>query len=296
MLRLVPTMLRAGRNDEQIFGLLRKRYDADVSDREIENVVRHFARLNLAGTNSAFDKSVWGKRQASLARLRQKIARSLDGEILHRFCWPQAAMVAASPMTVPARPLAQTWAFLARLWQPHDRLWFGVTAADSGRPEHARNFMTIADAYWRIHDGWRPEFVSQCTFQPGAVSRCNNAVMTRRYFVVESDVKNGGLGRDEVGAVFRWLTEATGFVLRAVVFSGNASLHGWFEWKPDQPFDELSATIKALRCDPAPLTTTQRRRRPRTSTTSISKTDFGCSAMTGSGCLTRRKTYATGFD
>lgn len=257
MLKLVPALFRAGWDDEQIFDLLRERYDDDVADREIESVIRYFAKLLGANSGSAYDKSARAKRYAALSRLRQRIARSLDGEILRHFQWPHAAIMADSPVPMPAEPLEQTWAFLARLWQPDDRLWLGVTAEDSGRPQHARNFMTIDDAYWRVHDGWRPEFVSQCSFQPGTVSRCNNAVMTRRYFVVESDVKNGGLGRDEIGAVFRWLAEAAGFVLRAVVFSGNASLHGWFEWKPDQPFDELCTTVEALRCDPQPLKTTQ---------------------------------------
>ncbi len=257
MLKLVPALFKAGWNDEQIFERLRERYDADVPDREIKSIIRWHARRSATVENSTFDKSASAKRQAALSRLRRTVARSLDSEILRDFHWPQAAMVAASPLPVPAEPLAQTWAFLAALWWPEDRLWFGVKATDTGQAKHARNFTTIEDAYWRIHDGWRPEFVSQCSFLPGTASRCNNAVMTRRYFVVESDVKNGGLDRDEVGAAFRWLAEKAKFVLRAIVFSGNASLHAWFEWKPDQAFDELRATIEALRCDPAPLTTTQ---------------------------------------
>ena len=257
MLTLAPALFRVGWSEECIFEQLRLMYDAEVPDREINDVIRWAANRRVNVNDQTVNIRGAAKRRQELTTLRRNIERSLGSEILPAFRWTESDIRADSPVAVPTEPLAQTWAFLSALWREDDRLWFGRTLEESGAARHGRNFITIADAYWLIHDGWLPEFISQCTFRAGTVSRCNAAVQTRRYFVVESDAKNGGLGRDEIGAAFRWLSEKVGFVLCAVVFSGNESLHGWFEWKPDQALDELRAVIEGLRCDPAPLTPTQ---------------------------------------
>lgn len=256
MLKLVPALLRAGWSEEAILERLRSMYDAEVLDREIAGIIRWSAARFTTDNRTAGNQAT-AKRRQELANLRRSVERSLSSEILPTYRWTEAEIQAGSPVSIPAEPLAQTWAFLSALWHDDDRLWFGRTPEDSGAARYARNFTTTADAYWRIHDGWRPEFVSQCSFRAGTISRCNDEVQIRRYFVIESDAKNGGLGRDEIGAAFRWLSEKAGFVLRAVVFIGNESLHGWFEWKLCQQADELRAVVEGLRCDPAPLTQTQ---------------------------------------
>ena len=66
--------------------------------------------------------------------------------------------------------------------------------------------------------------------------------MQSPYLVVESDT----LSVDDQFALLRWLYEGLGWTLRAVVFSGGKSYHGWFDRPPEGHIESLKAIAKGL--------------------------------------------------
>jgi hypothetical protein len=81
-------------------------------------------------------------------------------------------------------------------------------------------------------------------FHPGTISRSDSNVAVRRFLVVESDK----LTKDESGAIFCLLRHK--LKLRAVVDTGNKSLHGWFDYPDEDNVEQLKAFLPELGCDP----------------------------------------------
>ena len=89
-------------------------------------------------------------------------------------------------------------------------------------------------AHFRLRDEW---FASQAfaderriglricpnSFKPGAHSRGIESVLHRRFLVIEHD----SLPMEQQGAMLRWMSETMN--LRAVIYTGGKSYHGWFE-------------------------------------------------------------------
>lgn len=132
---------------------------------------------------------------------------------------------------------------LFRLFDPDDVLWVADELWQSGHPRFSGNFRCVSDL---IADGASPGlYTCPNTFKEGSFSRSAEMLQTPKYLVVESD----SLTHDESGAVFNWMKQQ-GHVLRAVIDTGNKSLHGWF----DRPFEEAIPSLKRdlihLGCDP----------------------------------------------
>lgn len=147
--------------------------------------------------------------------------------------------------------------FLHGMFKMNDVVWMGQVHQSGYNPEkkrdYRRNFRPVHE--W-LTTAFRGPFISHCTFHPGTESRNNQSMATRPYYVVESD----RLGIDEVGAIFNWLV-TRGSKLRAVVFSGKRSLHGWFDYAGED-IEELSDMLVGLDCDPACLRASQPVRLP----------------------------------
>lgn len=195
------------------------------------------------------------ERAAYLQGLKTKAQRSLSA-VIRAFTWPEAEIAGASRKPIPAEPIEQFRAFLQTLFISSEVVWIGNERM-SGSPAHAHRFRTVGQ--WLTIRAPQTNFVSHCTFRPGSYSRSKDNIERQKFMVVESDE----LGRNEVGAVFRWLRESAGLRLRAVVFSGNKSLHGWFEWPSRESLlEELKATLTGFKCDPATLRPSQPVRLP----------------------------------
>ena len=100
---------------------------------------------------------------------------------------------------------------------------------------------------WLAERSCPGHFIAPSTFRLGTYSRAAVNVLHRRFLVIESDT----LGRDEIGAVFRWLDVSVGLDLRAIVDTAGKSLHGWFDYPAAGVFKRLRQWLPRLGCDPA---------------------------------------------
>ena len=164
-----------------------------------------------------------------------KIGEEILRAAKHLFPLTVADLWEHSPVRPPAEPDEIFQVFMRTLWKPEDILWCGQQY-ESGQPRHAANFKTAAE--W-LSKGRAPgPLTTGWTFAEGSVSRCKERAMSRRYLVLESDK----LDEASTVSVFWWLKEKMQLRLRAVVHSGNRSLHGWF----DLPQHQLAALESAL--------------------------------------------------
>jgi hypothetical protein len=131
--------------------------------------------------------------------------------------------------------------FLSRmtLFGPEDVIWCGVPT-DSGAAWAAKHFKTLAK--WqktKIPRSWC--YTTGCVYVPRTFSRCDANVVTRKYLILESDI----LSLDETRAVIEWVVHVFELPLRAVVFSGNRSLHSWYDYPGDAWVEENGADLIA---------------------------------------------------
>lgn len=170
-------------------------------------------RVIVTGTGAYPEGVTFNSPSAESGRLAAKVVQDRK-RILEKF-------------TKALRPLAEIKLkpieFLRVLFSLEDVVWIGRTC-DSGKERHAKHFRTIGEwlvkpppAYWPYTTG--------CTFQSGAISRCVKNVIRRMYLILESDE----LSAEDTRAMFAWVEETLGLKLRAIIFSGNKSLHGWFD-------------------------------------------------------------------
>lgn len=195
--------------------------------------------------------------------------------ILRKFAWPLDELRASSPATIPSDPAEHFREYL-KLYPSDDIIWIGEIY-DSGKEVHRSNFRRVAE--WVEHARAHGPMVCPACFQPGVMSRCNMNVLERRFLVVESDTIDDETARklaaDEpltaadklnnklgCAAIFRWLREHVGLRLRAVVDSGNKSLHGHFDLPSPECLAELEIILPALKCDTALMRPSQPVRLP----------------------------------
>jgi hypothetical protein len=186
-------------------------------------------------------------------RLRTRAAKSLP-TILRQHDWPLDKIKQASPVRIPEARHEQTQ-LLLRAFATEDTVWIG-DRKDSGQQCHAVCFKTAAE--WLTVGEIDGPLVCPVSFKPGSVSRSNDNVLQRRFLVVESDL----LGKDEVGAVFRWLQTAVELPLVAIVDTAGKSLHAWFRWQNEDELDDFKLVLPALQCDPKLFTASQPVRLP----------------------------------
>jgi hypothetical protein len=109
-------------------------------------------------------------------------------------------------------------------------LWIAPNIYQSGEPEHARFFRTREK--WEAETFTTPGTrIAPSSFKPGSISRGSESVEEHLYVVIETDEIGEGkryAGKDEFCSLIRWLREACGWHLAAVVDSGGKSLHAWF--------------------------------------------------------------------
>lgn len=136
--------------------------------------------------------------------------------------------------------------FIESLFHPDDIIWMGETY-ESGEQRHSENFRPTSK--WFEQD-YLPPRVSAGTFHEGAFSRCSGNVNSTPFIVIESDELIGTKPTSPEEreqnkalsfALFFYCQEKLGLHPRAVIDTGNKSLHLWFDSPPP---DELSALLK----------------------------------------------------
>lgn len=146
--------------------------------------------------------------------------------------------------------------FLSHMFEEGDTIWRGqpfMTGPGWGR------------AFTKLSGSHLPgsEFICPNPLGPEHNRTVAN-ISEKKYFVVECD----GLSEDKetnkklCGAVIHWLRKTQGLTLRAVVDSGNKSLHGWFEYPGDAKYEWCVKVLPAIGVDPATLRLAQPVRLP----------------------------------
>ena len=195
------------------------------------------------------------EREAREIERLATMARKTLPKILSRYPWPPDQIFSDSPEGVAGDP-KEDWRLALSLFQLQETVWIG-DKKESGYVRYISHFRRAAE--WLEH-GECPKgpFVLPAVLKPGSCGRKKRDVARLPFLVVESDT----LGKDEMGAVFRWLREAVGMKLVAVVDTARRSLHGWFVRPDAETMRDLKAALEAMGCDRAVLRGTQPVRLP----------------------------------
>lgn len=182
-----------------------------------------------------------------MAQQREKIcmikrAEASRDRLIREYSWPYVSIKADSPVVINPDPFKQ-WQPVISLFEPNDVIWIG-SIQDTGKQDHKGCFRTREE--WLKQELPLGPFTCPAAFHPETYSRCNSAVINRRFLVVESDV----LDKNSVGAIFRWLVEKCDLDLRCIVDTGGKSLHGWFRFPEAEKFEQLKNVLPGLGCDP----------------------------------------------
>jgi hypothetical protein len=214
------------------------------------------------------EKSAWAKRkhEAAIAELRhnkrehvkQEITESIQNQLEDRLApyvtenW-QLDLLDVSPIRFDD-PDAAPRDLVQMLFKPSDILWLG-TPYDSGFPKHATNFRTCSE--W-CKEAQLPPRIAAGTFKEGSTSRCKDNVLTSPFIVLESDTLIGYKPQTpsekernkQLGAALTiYAQKVLGLHLRAVVDTGNKSLHSWFNRPPCAALDAIKSMAEGLRLD-----------------------------------------------
>lgn len=185
------------------------------------------------------EQKAWIAEKNRQQALRLRATSSLQS-VIRQYAWSMEDARSQSPSIIPLNPLDHWQPFLG-LFKPEDIIWVGNTY-ESGA-DYRHHFQTVEE--WRKFPQAPFQLTCPSTFKPGACSRSNESVLTRRYLVIESDT----LKKVEILAVFRWLQKS--MRLCAIVDTAGKSLHGWYEYPDQKIVDELKIMLPAMGCDPA---------------------------------------------
>ena len=181
------------------------------------------------------------KRQAQVFRQR----------LFTDYAWSLKEVADSSPVKLPENP-REHWRLLLALFDPRENVWIGATE-DSGGRRGQNHFKKAAD--WLQFEDIPPgHYTCPAVFQPYSTSRSNDAVLYKRFLVVESDT----LSKPDTLAVFRWCRQF--LRLNAIVDTAGKSLHGWFDRLGLAPgttpreavalYSQLKTHLVEFGCDP----------------------------------------------
>ncbi len=210
-------------------------------------------------------------RHQTKLRLRQKqqflskaIARKRDADLQPYIShdWREE-YAKGSLIPLPNDFSEQAKLMLLSLFAADDILWLG-NQFDSGKPRHSCHF--------RRRDEWLkaktlPPRIAAGTFREGSISRCSSSLLSTPFIVIESDDLIGEKplnaaekeeNKAKCAALFAFLADQFQLNLRAVVDTGNRSLHGWFDRPSHAAVSALVDLANALAIDAPVITEAQR--------------------------------------
>lgn len=148
--------------------------------------------------------------------------------------------------------------FIKSLYGPEDILWMG-DVYDSGSEEHRGNFRTCRE--W-LELAELPPRMASSTFRADSFNRSSINVKTSPFIILESDELIGHKpetlddkerNKHLSHALTGYAQAKLGLTLRAVIDTGNKSLHSWFDRPPPRALDALKKMAAGLRIDEAPI-------------------------------------------
>ncbi|MEA3207676.1 MAG: primase [Chthoniobacter sp.] len=189
------------------------------------------------------------QRKAKALALRASLSL---GAIIDKFPWSSAAMRETS-LPIPSVPIEEARAIL-RMFHADDIVWCGRFSHSIGSDDLVKAKADKPEWFGEVQRCFRPasEWLKEsampgpricpCAMKAGAMARSDGSVRARRFMVIEHD----RLELAGQAAVLRWLMEAGGLKLRAVVFTGSKSLHGWFECPVAAELDEVKTVLSGV--------------------------------------------------
>lgn len=194
------------------------------------------------------------RKAVEAERLARNAKAALEG-VLRDHAIAPADLWMMSPTSLVGIRDADLWRHLLRIFQPADIVWIG-DVLDSGAPHNARNFRTVSE--WLTSSTCPGPRIAPAAFKTGSYSRTKEDVEAHRLFVVEHDK----LGIREQCALIKYTRQWCR--LRAVIFTGNKSLHAWFDVPAPKVLERLRVMLPAWGVDPAGFRPTQPFRMPGT--------------------------------
>lgn len=246
--------------------------EVDEVNRKLRSAMEVHGVLGfLEEDSNVIPKIVKGRDAHRLTELGEKLLPSIL--VSHKMTLEE--LTTASPVAIPEDLTEQFRAYM-QVIPGNASIWLGKFY-DSGQPEHIENFKS-----GNLLSFWTPDdlpFICPTDFKAGSYARKSENVERRIFMVVELDridpEVNRKLNNNETltdddkrrnkelsAAVIWWLKTNLYLHLRAVVDSGNKSLHAHFEYPGDQCFAELQVFLKALKCDTSTLRAAQPVRTP----------------------------------
>lgn len=186
-------------------------------------------------------------------KIREEFA-TMIGPFIHDMDKWRDNLIKSSPHLVESPKVSSSHDLINHLFREDDIIWMG-DQWDSGSPEHAANFRTRQQ--WSQEDQLPPR-IAAGTFQPGSTSRSSNGLLTSPFIVIESDGVLGGppakpaeneLNKCLSAALIGYVQTHLGLTLRAVIDTGNKSLHAWFDRPDENEFLALRTMAEGLRID-----------------------------------------------
>jgi len=151
-------------------------------------------------------------------------------------------------------PEESTLAFLNILFPPDAVLWMGEPY-DTGKEKHRENFKPCRE--WLAMDSL-PSRIAAGHFRPGSISRSKESLLAPSFAIIESDDLIGHKPTDAGEraqnkalsyALAGYCQHELGLHLRAVIDTGNKSLHLWFDRPPTRAMAAVRTLAPGLRID-----------------------------------------------
>jgi len=186
------------------------------------------------------------KRAAIEADRLRAISEAIDPkkalEPFLRDDWKQS-LIHSSPIALTGHNLQAR--FIEQMFNGKGLIWMG-DVYDSGKPEHSRHFKTANEWIESNHRGrpWHPR-VAAGTFKPGSISRGKDHVLLSPFIVAEFDE----LTKNESAALANLLVARFRLKLRAVIDTGNRSLHLWYDRPSKRTVKAIRPILTALKYD-----------------------------------------------
>lgn len=148
---------------------------------------------------------------------------------------------------------ADLWRSFLGIFQLDDIVWIG-DIKDSGNERHSRHFKPVSE--WLKHNSCPGPRITPSTYKSAVYSRSTPNVVNHRFIVIESDTRS----KREQWAIINIIRKITR--LRAIIDSGNKSLHAWFDRPNVEVLEKFKRIVLNIGADPAGLRPTQPFRMP----------------------------------
>lgn len=148
--------------------------------------------------------------------------------------------------------------FIQSLFQPSDILWLGGEF-DSGKEKHRANFKSC-EQWLELEE--LPPRIAAGTFKAESFSRSQANVESSPFILVECDEMLGHLpetpeekelNKAKSFALIKFLEEELDLSIRAIIDTGNKSIHCWMDKPAPAELSALLSLARGLRIDESPI-------------------------------------------